>query len=58
MSLSKKNGGLPPDSVVQTEDQILEDSIRLIQLYHNPAEDSMRKIVLAHVLLFLSHRAI
>ena len=47
MSLSKKNGGLPPDSVVQTEDQILEDSIRLIQLYHNPSEDSMRKIVLA-----------
>jgi cytosine/adenosine deaminase-related metal-dependent hydrolase len=47
MSLSKKNGGLPPDSVVQTEDQILKDSIRLIQLYHNPAEDSMRKIVLA-----------
>ena len=47
MSLSKKNGGLPPDSVVQTEDKILEDSIRLIQLYHNPSEDSMRKIVLA-----------
>jgi cytosine/adenosine deaminase-related metal-dependent hydrolase len=47
MSLSKKNGGLPPDSVVQTEDQILEDSIRLIQLYHNSSEDSMRKIVLA-----------
>jgi cytosine/adenosine deaminase-related metal-dependent hydrolase len=47
MSLSKKNGGLPPDSVVQTEDKILEDSLRLIQLYHNPSEDSMRKIVLA-----------
>jgi 8-oxoguanine deaminase len=47
MSLSKKNGGLPPDSVVQTEDKILEDSIRLIQLYHNPSEDSMRKIILA-----------
>jgi Cytosine deaminase and related metal-dependent hydrolases len=47
MSLSKKNGGLPPDSVVQTEDKILEDSIRLIQLFHNPSEDSMRKIVLA-----------
>ncbi|MDR3609349.1 MAG: 8-oxoguanine deaminase [Ignavibacteriaceae bacterium] len=47
MSLSKKNGGLPPDSVVQTEDKILKDSIRLIQLYHNPSEDSMRKIVLA-----------
>ena len=47
MSLSKKNGGLPPDSVVQTEEQILEDSLRLIQKFHDPSEDSMRKIVLA-----------
>jgi cytosine/adenosine deaminase-related metal-dependent hydrolase len=47
MSLSKKNGGLPPDSVVQTETEILEDSLRLIQKFHDPSEDSMRKIVLA-----------
>jgi 8-oxoguanine deaminase len=47
MSLSRKNGGLPPDSVVQTEDKILEDSIRLIQKFHDPSEDSMCKIVLA-----------
>jgi cytosine/adenosine deaminase-related metal-dependent hydrolase len=47
MSLSRKNGGLPPDSVVQTEDKILEDSLRLIQKFHDPSEDSMRKIVLA-----------
>ena len=47
MSLSKKNGGLPPDSVVQSERQILEDSARVIAMYHDPSEDSMRKIVLA-----------
>jgi len=47
MSLSKKNGGLPPDSVVQTEQKILEDSLRVIQQYHDASEDSMRKIVLA-----------
>ena len=47
MSLSKKNGGLPPDSVVQSEKQILEDSVRVIEKYHDPSEDSMRKIVLA-----------
>ncbi len=47
MSLSKKNGGLPPDSVVQTEDKILEDSLRVIQRYHDASEDSMRKIILA-----------
>ena len=47
MSLSKKNGGLPPDSVVQTEEKILEDSLRVIEKYHDPSEDSMKKIVLA-----------
>ncbi|MCK9426382.1 MAG: 8-oxoguanine deaminase [Ignavibacteriaceae bacterium] len=47
MSLSKKNGGLPPDSVVQTEQKILEDSLRVIQQYHDASDDSMRKIVLA-----------
>lgn len=47
MSLSKKDGGLPPDSVVQTENEILKDSERVIQQYHDPGEFSMRKIVLA-----------
>ncbi len=47
MSLSKKNGGLPPDSVVQTEDEILKDSLRVIEKYHDSSHDSMQKIVLA-----------
>lgn len=47
MSLSKKDGGLPPDSVVQTMDQILEDSERLIKTYHDSSFNSMRQIVLA-----------
>ena len=47
MSLSKKDGGLPPDSVVQTEEQILEDSRRVIQRYHDPDPLAMRKVVLA-----------
>lgn len=47
MSLSKKDGGLPPDSVVQTLDEILEDSERVITTYHDPSRGSMRKIVLA-----------
>jgi cytosine/adenosine deaminase-related metal-dependent hydrolase len=38
---------LPPDSVVQTEDQILEDCERVIETYHDDSELSMRKIVLA-----------
>lgn len=47
MSLSKKDGGLPPDTVVQTEEEILKDSERVIQKYHDDSEFSMRKIVLA-----------
>lgn len=47
MSLSKKDGGLPPDSVVQTDDEILVDSERVIKQFHDDSELSMRKIVLA-----------
>ena len=47
MSLSKKDGGLPPDSVVQTEDEILSDCERVIHQYHDTSELSMRRIMLA-----------
>jgi 8-oxoguanine deaminase len=47
MSLSKKDGGLPPDTVVQDEDAILADSERAINQFHDPSPRSMRKIVLA-----------
>ena len=47
MDLSVKDGGLPPDSVVQTVDEILADSVRVIERYHHPSYGSMRQIVLA-----------
>jgi cytosine/adenosine deaminase-related metal-dependent hydrolase len=47
MSLSKKDGGLPPDSVVQDEDRILSECEATIARYHDPAPDSMRKVALA-----------
>jgi cytosine/adenosine deaminase-related metal-dependent hydrolase len=47
MSLSKKDGGLPPDSVVQSEEEILEDCDRVIDQYHDDSELAMRKIILA-----------
>ncbi len=47
MSLSKKDGGLPPDSVVQKEDEIIEESIRLIKQYHDPSKYSILRIALA-----------
>jgi len=47
MSLSKKDGGLPPDSVVQTEDEILRDSERVVEEYHDPSRFSMHRVALA-----------
>ena len=47
MDLSRKDGGLPPDSVVQSVDEILKDSVQLIQTYHDPSFQSMRRVALA-----------
>ncbi len=47
MSLSKKDGGLPPDSVVQTEDEILADCRRVLDKYHDPSPMAMLRIALA-----------
>src|SRR4051794_20349549 len=47
MSLSKKDGGLPPDSVVQTDDEILADSERLVALHHDRSWGAMVRIALA-----------
>ncbi|MEA1871257.1 MAG: 8-oxoguanine deaminase [Candidatus Bipolaricaulota bacterium] len=47
MSLSKKDGGLPPDSVVQTEDEILADCQRVIERYHDPSPCAMLRVALA-----------
>ncbi len=47
MSLGESKGGLPPDSVVDTEEHILADSVRLIERYHDAKPGSMVQIVLA-----------
>jgi cytosine/adenosine deaminase-related metal-dependent hydrolase len=47
MSLSEKDGGLPPDSVVQDDDEILADSERLVGLHHDRSPDAMVRIALA-----------
>ena len=47
MDLSVKDGGLPPDSVVQTVDEIMADSIRCIEKYHDPSYGSMHRVALA-----------
>lgn len=47
MSLGEEDGGLPPQSTVQDEDTILDDSERLIQRYHDPDAGAMSRIALA-----------
>lgn len=47
MSLGEDDGGLPPQSVVQTKEQILSDSERLITTYHDSSQGSMTQIALA-----------
>ncbi len=47
MSLGESQGGLPPDSVTDSEDKILADSQRLIERYHDRNPGAMTQIVLA-----------
>jgi cytosine/adenosine deaminase-related metal-dependent hydrolase len=47
MSLGESKGGLPPDSVVDSEEVILKDSQRLIERYHDPKPGASLRIVLA-----------
>ena len=47
MDLSVKDGGLPPDSVVQTIDEILRDSQAVVEKYHDSSRYSMHTVALA-----------
>lgn len=47
MSLGKSQGGLPPDTLVEQENNILKDSQRLIEQYHDPSRYSMLRMTLA-----------
>src|SRR5208337_3848825 len=47
MNLSVKDGGLPPDSVVQDEETILADSERVLKKFHDPNPGSPIRVALA-----------
>ncbi len=47
MSLGESSGGLPPDSLVEPEHAILEDSGRVIEKFHDLRHGAMTQIVLA-----------
>ncbi len=47
MSRSVKDGGLPPDSVVQDEDVIMADCERVIEKFHDDQPGAMVRVALA-----------
>lgn len=47
MSIGESKGGLPPDALVEDERAILEDSIRVIDSFHDPREGAMVRVGVA-----------
>ncbi len=47
MGISEKDGGLQPDSIVQSADAILADSERALKAYHDPNPGAMLRVALA-----------
>jgi cytosine/adenosine deaminase-related metal-dependent hydrolase len=47
MSIGESQGGLPPDALTEREDDILSDSVRLIEAFHDPEPRAMLRIVVA-----------
>ncbi len=47
MSIGQSDGGLPPDALVEREDAILEDCLRVIDAFHDPSEGSMCRVGVA-----------
>ncbi|MGO2509416.1 MAG: 8-oxoguanine deaminase [Vibrio hibernica] len=47
MSLGEDDGGLPPRHTIQSEQTIVDDSLRLINTYHQREEGAMTQIALA-----------
>lgn len=47
MSLGRSKGGLPPDHVVQEEDEILRDCQTVVEKFHDPSDYAMIRVGLA-----------
>lgn len=47
MSLGESNGGLPPDSVVEDEQHIFDDTARAVDQFHDSGRGSMRSVMIA-----------
>ena len=47
MSVGHSLGGLPPDHLVENEDAILKDTLRVVQRYHSAAHGAMTQVAVA-----------
>ena len=47
MSIGESDGGLPPDALAENENVILEDSIRVIDAFHDPRPGAMVRVGVA-----------
>ncbi|MEM7490548.1 MAG: 8-oxoguanine deaminase [Pseudomonadota bacterium] len=47
MSIGESDGGLPPDALVEDEAAILDDCIRVVDAFHDPAPGAMCRVGLA-----------
>ncbi len=47
MSIGESDGGLPPDSLVEPEAQILQDCVDQVDQFHDPSEGSMLRVGIA-----------
>jgi 8-oxoguanine deaminase len=56
MSFSVKDGGLPPEHVVQADDVVLADCERVAKLYHDPAPGAMTQIAFAPCSPYAVHK--
>jgi len=53
MSIGESAGGVPPDSLVEGERTILDDTIRVVDAFHDGAEVAMVRVGLAPCSPFL-----
>ena len=56
MSFSTRDGGLPPENVVQDDDVVLADCERVARLYHDPRPGSMTRIAFAPCSPYAVHK--
>lgn len=47
MSIGESAGGLPPDALVEPERTILEDAVRVVDAFHDPAPGAMLRVGVA-----------